>query len=110
MKQLGANSIRVYHVDPDADHSGCMNAFASNNIYIWVDMDSFKTYIQLVRGSVSLRWGERKIDPRQEGTPSWTQNKSDSYRAVMDNFQQYDNTAGFFVGNEVLNSSTTSPL
>ncbi|KIW10649.1 hypothetical protein PV08_11613 [Exophiala spinifera] len=90
MKQLGANSIRVYHVDPDADHSGCMNAFASNNIYIWVDMDSFKTYIQ------------------QAGIPSWTQNKSDSYRAVMDNFQQYDNTAGFFVGNEVLNSNADS--
>ena len=48
MKQLGANSIRVYHVDPSADHSGCMNAFAQNNIYIWVDMDSFKTYIQFV--------------------------------------------------------------
>ncbi|KIW46649.1 uncharacterized protein PV06_02305 [Exophiala oligosperma] len=90
MKQVGANSIRVYHVDPDADHSGCMNAFASNNIYIWVDMDSFKTYIQL------------------SGTPSWTQNKSDSYRAVMDNFQQYDNTAGLFVGNEVLNSNADS--
>ncbi len=49
MKQLGANSIRVYHVDPSGDHSGCMNAFAQNNIYVWVDMDSFKTYIQLVR-------------------------------------------------------------
>jgi 1,3-beta-glucanosyltransferase GAS1 len=39
----------------------------------------------------------------QNGQPSWTQAKSDSFRAVMDNFQQFDNTAGFFVGNEVLN-------
>lgn len=49
MKQLGANAIRVYHVDASADHSGCMNAFAENNIYVWVDMDSFKTYIRYVR-------------------------------------------------------------
>jgi len=49
-------------------------------------MDSFQTYI------------------RYDTDSSWTQNKSDSYRAVMDNFQQYDNTAGFFVGNEVLNT------
>jgi len=53
---------------------------------VWVDMDSFTTYIRF-------------------GTDaSWTQNKSDSYRAVLDNFQQYDNTAGMFVGNEVLNT------
>lgn len=39
----------------------------------------------------------------QDRVSSWTQNKSDSYRAVMDNFQQYDNVAGFLVGNEVLN-------
>ena len=49
MKQLGANSIRVYHVDGSADHMGCMNAFAAAGIYLWVDMDSFKTYIGLVR-------------------------------------------------------------
>ncbi|KAK5089594.1 hypothetical protein LTR70_007217 [Exophiala xenobiotica] len=90
MQQLGANSIRVYHVDPAADHSGCMNAFASAGIYLWVDLDSFKTYIRL------------------GAEPSWTQNKSDFFRAVMDNFQQYDNTAGFFVGNEVLNDITDS--
>jgi 1,3-beta-glucanosyltransferase GAS1 len=48
MKQLGANSIRVYHVDAGADHSGCMNAFADAGIYLWVDMDSFKTYITIV--------------------------------------------------------------
>ncbi|KIW94023.1 uncharacterized protein Z519_05339 [Cladophialophora bantiana CBS 173.52] len=85
MQQLGANTIRVYHVDATADHSGCMNAFADVGIYLFVDMDSFKTYI------------------RYESDSSWTANKSASYRAVMDNFQQYDNTAGFFVGNEVLN-------
>ncbi|KAI7128634.1 hypothetical protein KC352_g31647, partial [Hortaea werneckii] len=28
MQTLGTNSIRVYHVDPDADHDGCMQAFA----------------------------------------------------------------------------------
>jgi Glucanosyltransferase len=48
MKQLGANVIRVYHVDASADHSGCMNAFAEAGIYLFVDMDSFKTYIGLV--------------------------------------------------------------
>ncbi|KAK5071966.1 hypothetical protein LTR64_004255 [Lithohypha guttulata] len=90
MAELGANSIRVYHVDPSADHTGCMNAFAQYGIYLWVDCDSFKTYVRLGDG------------------PSWTQNKSDFYRAVMDNFQQFDNTAGFFVGNEVLNDVTDS--
>lgn len=48
MQQLGANSIRVYHVDPTADHDGCMTAFASAGIYAWIDLDSFKTYIRLV--------------------------------------------------------------
>ncbi|EXJ57369.1 hypothetical protein A1O7_07716 [Cladophialophora yegresii CBS 114405] len=85
MQELGANSIRVYHVDASQDHSGCMNAFAAAGIYLWVDLDSFKTYIRYADES------------------SWNATKSDSYRAVLDEFQQYDNTAGCFVGNEVLN-------
>lgn len=36
---------------------------------------------------------------------SWTKAKSDAFRAVMDSFQQFENTAGFFIGNEVLNTS-----
>jgi len=55
MQQLGANSIRVYHVDPNADHSGCMNAFAQVGVYAWVDLDSFKTYIRLVSKQENLR-------------------------------------------------------
>ena len=45
MKKLGANTIRVYHVDPKADHDGCMSAFADAGIYAMVDMDTFDTYI-----------------------------------------------------------------
>jgi 1,3-beta-glucanosyltransferase GAS1 len=47
--------------------------------------------------------GKTALTTLQGDTPSWTQNQSDAYRAVVDSFSQYDNTAGFFVGNEVLN-------
>lgn len=45
MKTLGANVIRVYHVDPKGDHSGCMAEFAKAGIYTIIDMDTFSTYI-----------------------------------------------------------------
>ena len=45
MKDLGANTIRVYHVDPLADHSGCMSAFADAGIYLFVDLDTEGTYV-----------------------------------------------------------------
>jgi 1,3-beta-glucanosyltransferase GAS1 len=51
MKELGANTIRVYHADADGDHSGCMEAFAENGIYLFVDLDTFNTQIN----QVSLR-------------------------------------------------------
>lgn len=49
MKELGANTIRVYHVNPTADHDGCMKAFADNGIYLLVDLDDFPTDIDPVR-------------------------------------------------------------
>mgnify|MGYP000935705928 CR=1 FL=1 len=45
MKDLGANAIRVYHVDESADHDGCMKTFADAGIYALIDMDTFDTYI-----------------------------------------------------------------
>lgn len=48
MKDLGANTIRVYHVDPNADHKGCMSAFSDNGIYLFVDLDTFATQITQV--------------------------------------------------------------
>lgn len=49
MQDLGANTIRVYHVDPNGDHSGCMKAFEDVGIYLFVDLDDFDTQIEQVR-------------------------------------------------------------
>ena len=35
-------------------------------------------------------------------SPTWNQTQLTRFQAVLDEFQQYDNTAGVFVGNEVL--------
>ena len=35
-------------------------------------------------------------------TPEWSKSSFSAFKAVLDEFQQYDNTAGVFVGNEVL--------
>ena len=43
MADLGANTIRVYHVDSTADHDACMSAFASYGIYLFLDLDTFDT-------------------------------------------------------------------
>lgn len=86
MKTIGTNAIRVYHVDPTANHDACMSAFAAAGIYTWIDLDTFTTYIIGV-------------------DPYWNTQQYDAFAAVMDAFQGYDNVAGFFVGNEVLNAA-----
>ncbi|KAF2008114.1 glycoside hydrolase family 72 protein [Amniculicola lignicola CBS 123094] len=94
MKSIGTNSIRVYHVDPEGDHKDCMKTFEDAGIYIWVDLDTFNTQIE-------------------QASPHWNQSQVDAFALVMDEFQQFDNTGGFFVGNEVLttpNGSVAAPF
>ena len=45
MEELGANVIRIYHVDPNADHDGCMSALDDAGIYTLIDLDTFNTQI-----------------------------------------------------------------
>jgi len=93
MKTLGANAIRVYHVDPDGDHSGCMSAFANAGIYLFVDLDTFTT----------------AIDPV---STSWNQTQYTAFTKVLDAFASFDNTLGVFIGNEVIslaNQSNAAP-
>ena len=92
MQSIGTNSIRVYHVDPTSNHDGCMSAFEDAGIYIWLDLDTFNSYIQGPDGN----------------TPTWNQTQYEAYQEVFDTFQGYDNLAGFFVGNEVLTTGESS--
>ena len=74
--------IVAYHVDPDGDHDGCMEAFAEAGIYLFVDLDTFDTQIQ-------------------ESDPMWNLTMFTAFTKVIDAFDKYPNVAGFFVANEV---------
>ncbi|CAG8184724.1 unnamed protein product [Penicillium salamii] len=89
MAELGTNAIRVYHVDPSADHKGCMTALADAGIHLFVDLDTFTTQIE-------------------QTDPHWNQTQLDRFTEVLDEFQKYKNTAGVFVGNEVLTNADGS--
>ena len=90
MAEVGANAIRVYHVDAGGDHDGCMAAFTDNGIYAFVDLDTFTTYIE---PGAALHWNQTQYD---------------RFAAVLDEFVRYDNVAGVFVGNEVLTRANDS--
>lgn len=99
MKELGVNSIRVYHVDASANHDGCMKAFDDAGIYLLIDLDTFSTYILPVSFH---RWQcnlEGALTVFQEPL-HWNQTQHDLYAAVMDKFHHYNNVLGLFVGNE----------
>ncbi|KAJ5815943.1 hypothetical protein N7447_008176 [Penicillium robsamsonii] len=89
MSELGTNAIRVYHVDPHGDHKGCMSALADAGIHLFVDLDTFNTQIEQTK-------------------PHWNQTQFDAFKAVLDEFQKFENTAGVLVGNEVLTTADGS--
>jgi 1,3-beta-glucanosyltransferase GAS1 len=74
--------IVAYHVDPTQNHDACMQAFAQNGIYIFLDIDTFTTQIY-------------------QTSPMWNATMFADFAAVIDNFAVYDNIAGFFMANEV---------
>ncbi|KAL7897779.1 glycoside hydrolase family 72 protein [Trichoderma sp. SZMC 28014] len=90
MSELGANTIRVYHVNATSDHDGCMQAFDDAGIYVLADLDTFDTYIL-------------------PDNNYWDKDKFQAYAAVMDTFQKYDNILGFFIGNENIATKDDSP-
>lgn len=89
LQELGTNTIRVYAIDPKADHQVCMTALADAGIYVIADL------------SVPGESVERD-------NPSWNTDLFARYQGVIDNLGQYPNTIGFFAGNEVTNNKTNT--
>ena len=89
MQQLGINTIRVYNLDPLANHDECVSTFYDVGIYLILDVNS----------------------PFQGGSIN-ADNPSDSYNTeyvnrtflMIDAFRTYPNVIGFFGANELINS------
>lgn len=84
LARLKTNTIRVYAIDPEKDHDGCMNALADAGIYVVADLSQPGESIN-------------------RDSPQWNTDLYKRYTAVVDVLAKYDNTLGFFAGNEVSN-------
>ena len=89
LQQLGANTIRVYAIDPESDHKECMSLLADAGIYVISDLSSPDEAI--VRND-----------------PKWDADLYSRYISVVDELAQYDNVIGFFGGNEVSNEKSNT--
>ena len=85
LQQLSTNLLRVYAVDVNQDHSGCMNALQDAGIYVIADL------------------GEPDLSINRDD-PTWNIELFQRYTQVVDMFANYTNVLGFFAGNEVVNA------
>ncbi|CCH58563.1 hypothetical protein TBLA_0A07740 [Henningerozyma blattae CBS 6284] len=87
-QELGINTIRIYSINPDLDHDKCMTMLAAAGIYLLLDVNS------PVQGQHLNRY-----EPWSTYTMSYVQH----IFKVVEKFSYYNNTLGFFAGNEVVN-------
>jgi 1,3-beta-glucanosyltransferase GAS1 len=85
LQELQTNTIRVYALNPDQDHTQCMQALSDAGIYVIADLSEPATSIN-------------------RNSPKWDSTLYKRYTAVVDLMSQYTNTLGFFAGNEVSNA------
>ncbi|KOS22633.1 hypothetical protein ESCO_002211 [Escovopsis weberi] len=88
MQILGMNTIRVYNLDPNANHDECASIFNAAGMYMILDVNS-----PLV-GEALSSW--------QPWTSYYTAYVERTF-AIVEAFKNYPNTLMFFMGNEVIN-------
>lgn len=87
LKELETNTIRVYAIDPTKNHDDCMSTFADAGIYVVADLSA-----------------PNNGDSINRDSPTWDVNLYARYASVVDVMAKYENTLGFFAGNEVANA------
>jgi hypothetical protein len=89
LEDLKTNIIRVYAIDPEKNHDECMKALADAGIYVIADLSQPGESIN-----------------REDA--QWTTALFKRYTSVVDVMAKYDNTMGFFAGNEVSNEPSNT--
>jgi 1,3-beta-glucanosyltransferase GAS1 len=89
LQELQTNTIRVYAINPDEDHTECMKMLDDAGIYVIADLSEPATSIN-------------------RDMPKWDTELFKRYMAVVDLMQKYSNTLGFFAGNEVSNEMSNT--
>ncbi|KAH8840057.1 hypothetical protein MCOR27_003296 [Pyricularia oryzae] len=89
LSKLGTNVIRVYAIDPKKDHTACMKILDDAGIYVIADLSA---------PDISV----------ERDSPSWDVSLLARYTGVIDNLSKFENTLGFFAGNEVTNNATNT--
>jgi len=91
LQRLGVNTIRVYNLDPTANHDECASIFNAAGIYMALDVNSPFESIHL-----------------DNPAPSYTKGYLSRVFAMVENFKSYPNTLLFFSANELVNDVKTA--
>lgn len=89
MQQLGVNTIRVYNLDPTINHDDCASIFNAVGIYMIIDVNS--------------PLGGDSLVPGVQLASSYNADYLKHIFGVVEAFKDYNNTLGFFGGNEDMN-------
>jgi len=95
LQRLGVNAIRVYNLDPDLDHTACASIFNAAGIYMILDVNSPLPNQSLDRASP---WN------------SYNSAYLTRVFKVVEDFMHFNNTLGFFSGNEVINEDSVAQV
>ena len=95
MQRLGMNTIRVYNLDPELDHTECASIFNAAGIYMILDVNSPLPNESLNRGAP---W------------ESYSEVYMERVFKVVEAFMNFPNTLGFFSGNEVINEDSVEEV
>lgn len=91
MQRLGVNTVRIYNLDPDLDHTECASIFNAAGIYLVLDVNS-----PLPNQSLN------RVAPWE----SYSEAYLERVFQVVESFMHFNNTLGFFSGNEIINEDS----
>lgn len=89
------NTIRVYNLNPEANHDECASIYNAAGIYMILDVNG-------PAGGESVN--------REDPVSSYHEGYLERIFGVVESFKDYPNTLGFFGGNEVINEDSVKAV